>query len=170
MKNNIFKVWFLEFRKPWIYINFYGYLIISIFFGGFGVFYTIWSESNATVFNSWKVAENLITYSLAILFPSLIYIYGDDVDDVKGRNIWTIIVFIAIPSIKTFIFVTIFGLLGAIIYASFIVILYSLIFFSINYRELSGTLARIPTSFATYPETIFSGAIKILFYTIFYLN
>ena len=99
MKNNIFKVWFSEFRKPWIYINFYGYLIISIFFGGFGVFYTIWSESNATVFNSWKVAENLITYSLAILFPSLIYIYGDDVDDVKGRNIWTIIVFIAIPSI-----------------------------------------------------------------------
>lgn len=99
MKNNIFKVWFSEFRKPWIYINFYGYLIISIFFGGFGVFYTIWSELNATVFNSWKVAENLITYSLAILFPSLIYIYGDDVDDVKGRNIWTIIVFIAIPSI-----------------------------------------------------------------------
>lgn len=99
MKNNIFKVWFSEFRKPWKYINFYGYLIISIFFGGFGVFYTIWSESNANVFNSWKVAESLITYSLAILFPSLIYIYGDDVDDVKGRNIWTIIVFIAIPTI-----------------------------------------------------------------------
>lgn len=99
MKNNIFKVWFSEFRKPWIYINFYGYLIISIFFGGFGVFYTIWSESNANFFNSWKVAESLITYSLAILFPSLIYIYGDDVDDVKGRNIWTIIVFIAIPTI-----------------------------------------------------------------------
>lgn len=52
MKNNIFKVWFSEFRKPWKYINFYGYLIISIFFGGFGVFYTIWSESNADFFNS----------------------------------------------------------------------------------------------------------------------
>jgi hypothetical protein len=99
MKKNIFKVWFDEFLKPWGCLNFYGYLIISIFFGGFGVFYTLWGEVNAEVFNSWKVAENLITYSLAILFPSLINIYGDNVEDVKGRNIWTIIVFIAIPSI-----------------------------------------------------------------------
>ena len=99
MENNIFKVWFREFLQPWGRINFYGYLIISIFFGGFGVFYTLWSEANADVFNSWKVAENLITYSLAILFPSLIYIFGDIVDDVKGRNIWTIIIFIALPSI-----------------------------------------------------------------------
>ena len=81
-----------------------------------------------------------------------------------------VVTLIAIPSIKTFIFTTIFGLLGAIIYTAFIVILYSLIFFSINFKELSVTLARIPTSFATYPETIFSGAIKVILYTIFPLG
>lgn len=78
-----------------------------------------------------------------------------------------VVTFIAIPSVKTFIFATLFGLLGAIIYTSFVVILYSFIFYSINYRELTETLVRIPTSFATYPDTIFSGATKVMLYTLF---
>lgn len=73
----------------------------------------------------------------------------------------------ASPSIKTFIYLTLFSVCGAITYTSFIVILYSLLFFSLNFRELSDTLIRVPTSFSTYPEGIFKGFIKILLYTVF---
>lgn len=78
-----------------------------------------------------------------------------------------VVTLIAIPSIKTFLLVTLLGLLGAIIYTAFAVILYSLLFFSLNFRELAQTLVRIPTSFATYPETIFTGVIKFMLYVIF---
>ena len=78
-----------------------------------------------------------------------------------------LVILIASPSIKTFIYLTLFSVCGAITYTSFIVILYSLLFFSLNFRELSDTLIRVPTSFSTYPEGIFKGFIKILLYTVF---
>lgn len=78
-----------------------------------------------------------------------------------------LVILIASPSIKTFIYLTLFSICGAITYTSFIVILYSLLFFSLNFRELSNTLVRVPTSFSTYPEGIFKGFIKILLYTVF---
>ena len=78
-----------------------------------------------------------------------------------------VVVLIASPSIKTLILFLIFSILGAICYASFITIIYSLIFFSINLRELARVLSRISIAFGTYPDTIFSGGIKILLYTLF---
>ena len=78
-----------------------------------------------------------------------------------------IVIMIVSPSIKTFIYITLFSIFGSVIYTSFIVILHSLIFFSLNFRELSNTLIRIPLSFATYPESIFKGFVKILLYTVF---
>ena len=77
-----------------------------------------------------------------------------------------VIVLFASPNIKTFILYILFSLLGSICYAAFIVIVYSCIFFSINFRELTGVLVRISVSFGTYPENIFSSKIKLLLYTL----
>lgn len=78
-----------------------------------------------------------------------------------------VIVLIASPSITTFLYASLFMITGSIIYASFITIVYSLLFFSINFRDLANTIARIPTSFGTYPDNIFNGLLKVLLYTIF---
>ena len=78
-----------------------------------------------------------------------------------------VVIILAIPSIKTFFLATLFGFLGAIIYTSFVVILNSLLFFSLNFMELSQTLIRIPTSFSTYPENIFTGVIRFMLYFVF---
>ena len=77
------------------------------------------------------------------------------------------VVLIASPSVITFLYASLFIITGAIIYACFVTIMYSLLFFSINFRDLVTTLTRIPTSFGTYPENIFSGVLKVLLYTIF---
>lgn len=73
---------------------------------------------------------------------------------------------LAVPSITTLFYALIFAILGGIIYSSFVVIINSFLFFSIEFRELAATLERMPTSFATYPETIFHGFARILFYTL----
>lgn len=77
-----------------------------------------------------------------------------------------VVVLLASPSIKTFILFMLFTIMGSLCYAAFIVIIYSLIFFSINFRELTGVLARISMSFGTYPENIFSFKIRLLLYTL----
>ena len=77
-----------------------------------------------------------------------------------------VVVLLASPSIKTFILFIIFSVLGAICYAAFTTIIYSLIFFSINFRELTGVLARITMAFGSYPDTIFSKGIRIFLYTL----
>ncbi len=78
-----------------------------------------------------------------------------------------VVILLASPNLVSFMYATLFSITGAIIYACFIIILYSSIFYSINYRELVGSLTRIPTSFGTYPDNIFDGVLKILLYTIF---
>jgi len=73
---------------------------------------------------------------------------------------------LAVPSVSTFFYALLFSILGGIVYASFSVIVSSTLFFSIEFRELVETIKRIPVGFATYPETIFHGVTKVLFYTV----
>lgn len=96
--SNIFKVWYCHFLTPWKLINFYGLFFgVTVFFGGLGIIYSIWQQCHSNLPNWWNVAEEIMSYSLAILFPSIINIYADEDGDRNGKNIWTPIVFIAVP-------------------------------------------------------------------------
>lgn len=77
-----------------------------------------------------------------------------------------VVVLLASFSIKTFILFILFSLLGSMIYASYHVIVFSLIFYSLNFKEVVWTIARFPISFGTYPDTIFSTGIKFFLFII----
>lgn len=69
-------------------------------------------------------------------------------------------------SLKSFLLFTLFGITAGFILASVSVIFSSLAFWFGRVEVISNTLNSIMTNFATYPEGIFKGIIKILFYTI----
>ncbi len=69
-------------------------------------------------------------------------------------------------TIKTFLLFTLFTVLGGIILTSVAVIWGSLAFWFGKTEMISNTANGLMTSFATYPDGIFKGLVKILFYTI----
>ncbi len=77
-----------------------------------------------------------------------------------------ILLFIYGISIKSFLLYTLFGITAGFILVSVSVIFSSLAFWFGRVEVISNTLNSIMTNFATYPEGIFKGIIKILFYTI----
>lgn len=96
--NNNFKVWWKHFCQPWQYLNFYGYFFgLTVFCGGLGVFYSIYQQANTPSPNWWQVSIDITSYSMALLFPSLVNILGDDESEKNGKIIWTIIFFILLP-------------------------------------------------------------------------
>jgi ABC-2 type transport system permease protein len=68
--------------------------------------------------------------------------------------------------VKSFILFTVFTILGGIIITSMAVIWGSLSFWFGKVDMLANTMNSLPTNFATYPDGIFKGLVKILFYTI----
>ncbi len=77
-----------------------------------------------------------------------------------------VVVLLASFSIKTFILFILFTILGSMVYASYHVIIFSLIFYSLNFKEFAWTFARLPVNFGTYPDTIFSAGIKFFLFII----
>ncbi len=77
-----------------------------------------------------------------------------------------VVVLLASFKIKTFILFVLFSFLGSCIYCAYHVIIFSLIFYSLNFKEVTWTLARLPVSFGTYPDTIFSTGIKFFLFVI----
>ena len=69
-------------------------------------------------------------------------------------------------SIKNFILFTIFGILGGLILVSISVIFSSLTFWFGKVDIIANTANSLMINFATYPDGIFKGFIKVLFYTI----
>ena len=69
-------------------------------------------------------------------------------------------------SIKSFLLFTLFMISGGIILTSVAVMWGSLAFWFGKVDMVANTMNGLPTSFATYPDGIFKGFIKILFYTI----
>lgn len=69
-------------------------------------------------------------------------------------------------TIKTFLLFTLFTVLGGIILTSVAVIWGSLAFWFGKTEMISNTANGLMTSFATYPDGIFKGIVRILFYTI----
>ena len=77
-----------------------------------------------------------------------------------------IMLFIYGFSIKNFILFTIFTIFGALTITAISIIFSSLTFWFGKIDIISNTINNLMTSFATYPDGIFKGAIKVLFYTI----
>lgn len=69
-------------------------------------------------------------------------------------------------SLKIFCLFILFIILGGIVLASISVIFSSLSFWFGRVEMLTNTVNSLTTNFATYPDGIFKGVIKILFYTI----
>ena len=69
-------------------------------------------------------------------------------------------------NLKSFLLFTFFSLLGSLILVSISVIFSSLSFWFGKVDIISNTANSLMTNFATYPDGIFKGIIKILFYTI----
>jgi ABC-2 type transport system permease protein len=68
--------------------------------------------------------------------------------------------------IKNFILLILFGMLGAILFASFNVIVHSLSFYIGNSNSLSSLLSDTLMTFSTYPHTVYTGISKILLLTV----
>jgi len=77
-----------------------------------------------------------------------------------------IILFLYGFSIRNFLLYTFFGITAGFIITSVSIIFSSLAFWFGRVEVIANTLNSIMTNFATYPEGIFKGMIKILFYTI----
>ena len=69
-------------------------------------------------------------------------------------------------SIKTFLLFTLFSITGGIIITAVAVLWGSLAFWFGKVDMVANTMNVLPTSFATYPDGIFKGIVKILFYTL----
>lgn len=69
-------------------------------------------------------------------------------------------------SLKNFLLYTLFGNLAGLILTSVSIIFSSLAFWFGRVEVIANTLNSIMNNFATYPEGIFKGIIKVLFYTI----
>ena len=69
-------------------------------------------------------------------------------------------------SIKTFLLFTLFSITGGIIITAVAVLWGSLAFWFGKVDMVANTMNGLPTSFATYPDGIFKGIVKILFYTL----
>ena len=70
---------------------------------------------------------------------------------------------ISIPNLLLFIFC---GICGALVIVSISIIFSSLSFWFGRTEMLTNTVNSLMTNFATYPEGIFKGVVKILFYTV----
>lgn len=77
-----------------------------------------------------------------------------------------IMIFIYGFEIKTFLLYTLFMVTGGIVLTSVAIIWGSLAFWFGKVDMVANTMNGLPTSFATYPDGIFKGFIKLLFYTI----
>ena len=77
-----------------------------------------------------------------------------------------IMLFIYGFSIKSFLLFTLFTICGALTITAVSIILSSLTFWFGKIDIITNTVNNLMTSFATYPDGIFKGTIKILFYTI----
>ena len=77
-----------------------------------------------------------------------------------------IILFIYGFTIKRFILFTIFSILGGLILTSISIILSSLSFWFDKTDVITDTGNSLATQFATYPDGIFAGVVKLLLYTI----
>lgn len=77
-----------------------------------------------------------------------------------------IMIFIYGFSIKTVLLFTLFSITGGLILTSVAVIWGSLAFWFGKVDMVANTMNGLPTSFATYPDGIFKGIVKILFYTL----
>ena len=77
-----------------------------------------------------------------------------------------IMLFIYGFSIKTFLLFTLFMVTGGFVLTAMAVIWGSLAFWFGKTEMIANTMNGLGTSFATYPDGIFKGVIKILFYTI----
>ena len=69
-------------------------------------------------------------------------------------------------SIKSFLLFVFCGICGAFVLVSIAVIFSSLTFWFGRVETIANTVNSLMTNFATYPEGIFKGIIKLLFYTI----
>ncbi len=69
-------------------------------------------------------------------------------------------------TIKNLLLFIVCGICGGLVVASISVIISSLSFWFGRTEVIANTINSLMTNFATYPEGIFKGAIKILFYTI----
>ncbi len=77
-----------------------------------------------------------------------------------------IMLFIYGFSIKSFLLFTLFTICGALTITAVSIIFSSLTFWFGKIDIITNTVNNLMTSFATYPDGIFKGTIKILFYTI----
>ena len=77
-----------------------------------------------------------------------------------------IMLFIYGFSIKSFLLFTLFTICGALTTTAVSIIFSSLTFWFGKIDIITNTVNNLMTSFATYPDGIFKGTIKILFYTI----
>ena len=77
-----------------------------------------------------------------------------------------IMLFIFGINLKNFILLTICGILGALLIVSVSVIFSSLAFWFGKTDTVADTVNSLMTNFATYPEGIFKGIIKVMFYTV----
>ena len=69
-------------------------------------------------------------------------------------------------NLKSFLLFIVCGICGAFVLVSIAVIFASLTFWFGRVETIANTMNSLMTNFATYPEGIFKGIIKILFYTI----
>lgn len=69
-------------------------------------------------------------------------------------------------SLKNFLFLTFFNITGGLILVSIAIIVGSLSFWFGRVETLANTLNSQTTNLATYPEGIYKGLVKIIFYTI----
>lgn len=69
-------------------------------------------------------------------------------------------------TLKNFILFTIFLIAGGIILTAFVSILGSICFWITKGDTLADSLSNVMINFATYPGTIFKGAIKLILYTV----
>ena len=69
-------------------------------------------------------------------------------------------------SLKNFLFLTFFNITGGLIIVSIAIIVGSLSFWFGRVETLANTLNSQTTNLATYPEGIYKGLVKIIFYTI----
>ena len=77
-----------------------------------------------------------------------------------------IILFVYGFTIQRFLLYTLFGILGGLIIAAIAVILNSLAFWFQNTDTIAEIGSNLMTNFATYPDGIFKGAVKVILYTI----
>ncbi len=77
-----------------------------------------------------------------------------------------IMIFVYGFELKTFLLFSLFSVLGGLIITSSAVIWGSLAFWFGKVDMVADTMTGLPTSFATYPDGIFKGIVRVLFYTI----